>query len=591
MKHILFKIDKSDELNTKLKEIESVLSEHSYKEVLFHLYSGLLDKKLLTDICLLLRGSFRDAVIAGSLSAGEILHGELMDDGVLISAMLFECTDILLNIYDDVAQNEEKTGEEICRLIDGLSDVKGVELLLPGTAFRTSALLDKLSHCKEGVQFFGGYSGGHSLDCDEHFVFNEDRCYDNAIFVITYSGKDFYIDTDRSVGWQTLGMPFKVTKAQDNRLIEINSRPAVEIYEKYLSIGLDDDFAENTFEFPLIAQVDNDELLRHTISVDDDGALVLAGYVKEGMNILLSYGNPTEIVKKVNRRLEKIRSFSPEAVLLYSCSVRKSFWESFVNIEMRPFEKLAPTAGFHTWGEVSRNSITGDVLEYNITLLSIAMREGEPRPPVSEKVTVDDSVLKGQASLIKRLSQLVSATTIELQKAFNVMSEMNERLLDMSIRDALTGLYNRGKTELLINEELDAAHSKGIPLSLVMLDIDFFKKVNDTYGHSVGDDVLKAVALMLDSAVSSHKKGYAGRWGGEEFFAVLPDTDEDSAMVFAETLRKHIEDFEFPVVKHLTISAGVITTLGGNHNEVYTKVDDALYRSKENGRNCVTKAQ
>ena len=125
------------------------------------------------------------------------------------------------------------------------------------------------------------------------------------------------------------------------------------------------------------------------------------------MKIYRCYGAPAEIVKKVDARLIEVCEFCPEAILLYSCSVRKSFWEDFVNVEMIPFQQIAETAGFYTWGEVNRDRKNGNVLEYNITLMSIAMREGPAKTKTKKHVHVDDSVLKGQASLIRRLTKLV----------------------------------------------------------------------------------------------------------------------------------------------------------------------------------------
>lgn len=593
MRQILVEVREQTQFLSELKVLKDTYETGSFRTILFHFYSGVHDRNFLVSIAKEVKQQFPDAWIAGTLSAGEIMAGRLMETGVLMSAMLFEKTEIQMIRFTDVENHEEETGMKICEALDEIPEVKALEILLPGTRFNTWQMFETLSQCASSIQVFGGYAGGHDLENDDHFVFDETGVYDDAVFAIIYFGKEFYIQADKSVGWQTLGRPFKVTKADGNRLIEINGAPAVEVYEKYLKIDRHSgNFAEETFEFPLILHVDGDELLRHTMAVEKDGTLLLAGYVTEGMDVYLCFGNPSMIVKKVNKRLEEVRRFQPEAILLYSCSVRKTFWESFVDMEMEPFEKLAVTAGFHTWGEVKRNQDSKKVLEYNITLLSIAMREGEAKTPSLSEIYVDDSVLKGQASLIKRLSQLVASTTEELQNAYDHMLEMNDKLLEMTEHDALTGIFNRRKIESLIADELNQSFHTNIPVSLIMIDIDHFKAINDTYGHAIGDEALKQVSRLMWDAVDNVKCAAAGRWGGEEFFILLPHVDKKEAFLFAENLRKQIANSHFPEVHHLTVSMGVITAIGsGNRNDLFTRVDDALYKAKSSGRNRVVQCE
>ena len=290
-------------------------------------------------------------------------------------------------------------------------------------------------------------------------------------------------------------------------------------------------------------------------------------------------------------KIEKeVADFRPEAILLYSCSVRKSFWENYVNIEMIPFQKIAETSGFHTWGEVKRDPRTGNVWEYNITLLSIAMREGDRPEGDLGEIVVDDSVLKGQASLIKRLSQLVSATTSELQNAYDDLEKVNEQLRILSNHDALTGLYNRRRLDEFANDVIDTAEQTGADVTMLMLDIDYFKNVNDTYGHDVGDGVLVEIAHLLDEHVSSHAGAAVGRWGGEEFLAVIPNMESDQAFDFSEEIRKAVEAHKHKdIPERITISIGCLCFRGKvfDRTKLFKDVDDCLYEAKRRGRNRV----
>ena len=589
MKQLLIQYTTETELYEQLKELKKEWETGGYTRLLFHVFSATSEEAPLQKLAVQLKNEFPDSDVVGAVSAGEICNARLMKPGILISALFFTCTDVRVVKYEDVKGHEAERGKTICDTVNGQDDIKAVELIMTGTECNTRVIFEEISRCKSGVQVFGGYAGGHSMEVGEHFIFDENGLTDNKIFAVYYSGKDFHIDVDKSVGWQRLGHHFTVTKADESRMIELDNRPAVEVYEKYLQIDRNDHFAENTFEFPLIAAVEEDELLRHTITVEPDGTLDLAGYVTEGMKIYLCFGNPSLIVNRVNERIDEVRKFRPQAILLYSCSVRKSFWEDFVDMEMLPFEQLATTAGFHTWGEVKRNPITGNVLEYNITLLSIAMREGDAPETEIPPLRIDDSVLKGQASLIKRLTTLVSATTTELQNAYKNLETMNDRLSYLSDYDAMTGIFNRRKIEAVIEQTLTEAAADGRKVGLMMFDIDLFKAVNDTYGHGRGDSVLIEMARIFRETICSVPGGHLGRWGGEEFFAVIPGYDRDETYAFAEELRKRVEAHKFEGVKEtLTISIGVITATGTEDRKMlYKNVDDCLYFAKQNGRNKV----
>ena len=588
MKQILVQYKYYESIEKQLDEIKREYEKDSYKSILFHVYSGILDDKLIGDITSGIKTVFPDAPIVGTISAGEIMNAKLMERGILISAMLFKSTEIRKIKFHGVKDYEVEVGGSIRKEVDSIPDLKAVELLLAGTEFKTRPVLEEISHINPDIKVFGGYAGGHDMATGEHFVFDEDGLDNDELFVICYIGKDFHIDIDKSVGWRTLGRHFTVTRADENRLIEIDGAPAVEVYEKYLSIKNDEKFAEETFEFPLIVKVERDELLRHTISVEDNGTLDLAGYVTEGMKIYLCYGDPSYIVTKVNERLEAVRKFKPEAILLYSCSVRKSFWEEYVDMEMLPFEELAVTAGFHTWGEVKRNPETNSVLEYNITLLSIAMREGEADAAELPPIRIDDSVLQGQASLVKRLTQLVSATTTELQDAYKNLTELNKELVRISNHDSLTGICNRRRFEELTEQVIRETAEKHGHMSLIMMDLDYFKSVNDTYGHLVGDDVLKEFAGILENSVDDYDGAIVGRWGGEEFIVTIPDFDKNQAIEYAEKLRKDVEKHRFKGVDYtITLSLGLLISDGSDDRLSMIKhVDDSLYAAKDNGRNC-----
>jgi diguanylate cyclase (GGDEF)-like protein len=173
----------------------------------------------------------------------------------------------------------------------------------------------------------------------------------------------------------------------------------------------------------------------------------------------------------------------------------------------------------------------------------------------------------------------------------HLLQAANNELQKLSSTDRLTGLYNRGHWEELLKLEY-ARHSRyGAVSSLVMCDIDHFKRVNDTFGHPAGDKVIQRVAHVMRSHIRD--ADIAGRYGGEEFAVLLPDTNKNGAQVFCERLRQAVEA---ETVQHegqtiqCTISLGVadLSKPTSDYKSLIEWADQALYQSKKNGRNQVS---
>ncbi len=169
-----------------------------------------------------------------------------------------------------------------------------------------------------------------------------------------------------------------------------------------------------------------------------------------------------------------------------------------------------------------------------------------------------------------------------------LLKEMHQ----MANYDAVTGILNKHVFEKRFKEEFSYAQRKKLPLSLLMLDIDFFKKVNDTYGHMAGDFVLKGVAARIGEALRD--EDILARYGGEEFTVILRGTDRDNAIVLAERIRKLVESRPFSFEKQsipTAVSIGVATLNNGSYktsDALLAQADACLYKSKEGGRNRVT---
>jgi diguanylate cyclase (GGDEF)-like protein/PAS domain S-box-containing protein len=182
----------------------------------------------------------------------------------------------------------------------------------------------------------------------------------------------------------------------------------------------------------------------------------------------------------------------------------------------------------------------------------------------------------------------------ERKKTEEKLLNLQRELQDLSFKDGLTGLANRRRFDSLVDVEWSSARRNQTPLSLIMVDIDFFKQYNDHYGHIQGDDCLKRVAQTLGSG-ATRPRDFAARYGGEEFALVLPETDEDGAEHVAARCRdtllaEGIAHATSPVASTVTVSLGVGTIIPSATDEplrFIEEVDRRLYRAKQGGRNCL----
>ena len=206
-------------------------------------------------------------------------------------------------------------------------------------------------------------------------------------------------------------------------------------------------------------------------------------------------------------------------------------------------------------------------LAYRVKLLEI------------EKQSYHESIIDAQIQAKRDLEVLVTKRTEELNR-------LNKELKHLSLTDKLTNLHNRAYIDQALEKELQRAKRFNHTFGIIILDIDYFKKVNDTYGHLYGDKVLIQIANILK--YYSRESDFVGRWGGEEFMIICPETDINALTKVAENLRLKIETFEFEFSKKQSASFGLtINKQDDTVDTIVKRADEALYNAKANGRNRV----
>jgi two-component system cell cycle response regulator len=225
----------------------------------------------------------------------------------------------------------------------------------------------------------------------------------------------------------------------------------------------------------------------------------------------------------------------------------------------------------------------------NIPILAIAEAEDNARLMRGLEIGINDYLIRpiDKNELMARVR-----TQIRKKRYTERLRDNVQMSIEAAITDALTGLHNRRYMESHLATLVEQAHARGKPLTVLVLDIDFFKAVNDTHGHDAGDDVLREFAVRLKKSIRGID--LACRLGGEEFVVVMPDTDMAVATMVAERLRRRIAADPFAISKgerrvEVTISIGLAALSAADDNaaNVLKRADQALYRAKRDGRNRV----
>ena len=510
--------------------------------------------------------AFPRAAIAGLTTAGGIEDGQMNTGKTILSFMAFDESPVEVLHYN-------------------MKDLRAVEILETQLTGNVEPFLDAISALPPSVAIFGGGADTDDLN-QPSYIFDKEAIMNEGFVIMLFRGT-VKVLTRSVLGWQPLGRQVTITAMDGNMVIKELDHIAVNFYEKYLKIDPSVDFDKKTLSFSLVVEKDGVELARLPMSCRKDGSLVFNIALHVGDKLRMAYGDPNEIINGSRRVLGRIRDFGPQGMLLFSCVVRRYYLKDDVNQILSAYERITPAAGGYTRGEIDR--IEGHVYTMNMNLVSAAFREetkdhkrtiaditGDPSHMENDPaLNLDDSL-----STVQRLASFITVTSKELSDAY-------QKLAFVASHDSLTDLLNRGRIEWVLRHLIEDTNKTHHTFSAIMIDIDSFKHINDTYGHSVGDDVLIRLADIMKSGV--RPTDYAGRWGGDEFVILLPDTDIDQSEKVADRMRKNFAEADIlPDGKAVTASFGVTTSYEGETLEsFYRRMDSALYTAKGAGKNQV----
>lgn len=578
MKQVQFTFQDDKKLEEELRKLRQWVRSNLCSKVLIQICTEILDRERIEHVCETIGKLLPEALYAGCSSNGNIVRGDFSGGSIAVVCTLFEypSTQVEVLQYPLYADTQASVVQMLAAEVDKRPWVKAVELFVTIRGMSMTTLCESLSQIRKGVQIFGGGAFCDDLDKDDACVFSMAAGYqEKGIVFILLGGDDFHVESSFVTGWKPLGSFLHVTATDGCFLKELNHRPAYEIYYKYLHIRNDENFFNNTLEFPFLYRHNGIDIMRAPVASNPDGSLTMTSDMNQGVQARIAYGDPWTILDSVWKEGNRLLQFAPECIFVFSCAARRTFWgNNEVGKETEPYQRIAPTSGFYTSGEFLR---TGDnVSQHNVTQVIAAMREGEPKEHPEKELSMAERTLEGKVSMINRMATFIKATTAELEEA-------NRKLSELAVIDGMTGFGN--KTAYLqkihfLNDEISRGRAS---FTVFVFDLNGLKEINDKYGHESGDMAITDAAEAL-KAVFGKENLY--RIGGDEFIAVfdgMRQPDAERCFADLEEALKSQDLADRPYNAPLAIAKGVAAFCSGEDKEyrdVFRRADKSMYEAK-----------
>ncbi len=687
------------------KKLKEFLNKHHIEDsssVLVQVFTSFNDKITIQNIVNSILILLPSAKIVGSTTDGEILNGEITTGKTVLSITLFEKTTLATHIV-----HREKHGHIVGRTLAHTlvkKDTKVLIVFTDGLHTNGELCLRAINRVAPHVTVSGGMAGDNG-EFKETFVFTENGITNDGIVGAALSSETLKVHTDYSFNWKPIGKKLKITKSVENRVYAIDNKTSCETYSYYLGEGIAEQLPSVGVEFPLILSRNGINIARSVVGKEDDGSLIFAGNLKEGDEVQFGFGNVEAIIDSSYKILENMKSKSAETIFIYSCMARRRFMSTVLTREISPLQKVAPTAGFFTYGEFY-NKGNNELLNQTMTILvlsenirPIEVQERQPIMHFKDKDTIEalfnimhittnelfetnnrlmQAVEGSQDGLwswdLKKNSFYVSSRLKEilgyhkdefiatihtwrrllhpsevreifyqinlckrkkienfkdtyrmkhkngrwiwvlakakiffddknnpikmsgfitdvndLKIAQQEIEEQKDRLYHQAYHDELTELPNRLFFENRLQEAIKKAETSFERIAVLYLDLDDFKKINDSMGHQAGDEVIVQLSKLL---IEGEKDNYMlSRFGGDECLILINNIDNsrqkvvDIAQNILNTVSKSFEIRGQEIFITSSIGIALYPDDGLTMETLFKNVDAAMYKAKEGGKN------
>jgi diguanylate cyclase (GGDEF) domain len=574
-----------------MRRHQDILRAEENTAILIQVFCGRNDPQYVRQITGEIAAQLPTAHIVGATSLGEIMNGEVSGLKAVVSIAVFQKTTVSVRSFIRTAEDDFALGRRIA-LDLGSPATKVLMLFGAGNSIQADQVLKGITEESPQLLVAGGSAGNNPGN--PAIVFSNRELIECGFIGVALAGEDLKARVYSHLGWQPIGKRMTITKAAGNRVYTINNVPAYQVYRHYLGIDKHRNFL-NSVEFPLILARDGFLIARTPQDCLDDDSIVFAGDLAAGEKVRFSFGNAKLVAARIEDLGLEIHRHGAEGIFVYSCESRRGFFQTVSDIETRPLQALAPTAGFFTAGEYYHSRSINYLLNATMTVLVLA-ETAHARPAAGAAgnspaeasaagqafCAAGDRVAGRSDGVLKALTHLINTVTDELEAA-------NVELSYISLHDSLTGLQNRTYFDRHM-KQLD--HFVDDAVGIIVCDMDGLKLINDNLGHEFGDRMLKLLAHVIRSAC--REEDIVVRIGGDEFAVLLRGVTpaELSALCvrMKEEARK-VRNVNEANILYFSVGAA-LREKGSvqNLNEYFIAADNAMYRYKSARRNQVLAA-
>jgi len=573
-----------------LNGLPAEILNHPRDRMLIQVFSGELDDEKIRRTVDRLGSMFPGATVLGTTTAGEIAKGQSLELSVVISITCFSEATIrcaLVTQNDDLAAAGEQLAAELAQPEIKAIIAFGCGIKDKRTIF-SEAMLEAL-HARIPEAVIAGGQAGDNGRGTRTLVFTADGATDCGFAAVSIAGAGLIANNAYTLSWVPIGKKLTITHAEGSRVYAIDGQAPYDIYSHYLGQEVADGLPLAAADFPLMIERDGVLMAIHATGLNPDGSFDYIHHFHAGEQLRFGYCHAGLLALGAKQLHRELSACEAQAAFVYSCVSRKWILGADVLVELSPIESLIPAAGFFCYGEYfGRPNSKPLFLSQTMTVLCLSEPDVEARRADKESKPPElTSVESRQFKTMRVLHRLVEISAREIEST-------NLELDGLARKDSLTGLHNRRMFDEQLEREVKRIGRTGHPLSLIILDVDHFKRYNDGYGHVMGDNCLRAIGQVLLGA-AQRSTDLATRYGGEEFAIILADTDYGFAMTLAEDIRQAIENLNIPhhdspTARRITVSLGVVTACyeqTPNVESIVEPCDQQLYIAKACGRNRV----
>ena len=426
------------------------------KNILIQIFCG--DKKdILKNIINILTEKLPQAICIGSSTDGEINNCEISTLKTIITISTFEKTTLEATYIEGT--NSFKNGKflasKLCK-----EDTKVLLAFTDGAKTNGEEFLNGISSINKKVIVSGGMAGDNA-HFTQTFISCQNKILTKGAVAVALNSKSLKVCSAYNFNWSPIGIDHVIEEVVGNRVYKISGLTPLEFYKKYLGEYVAHSLPATGIEFPLIVQVNGIPLARAVIAKHKDGSLSFAGNLHKGDIVKLGFGNVELIMHNPLKSLfNKYSIKDTETFFIYACMARRRYMPDLIDIEIKPFSKIAPTAGFFTYGEFYHNDGFNELLNQTLTILALSEKD-EANFKTLANDEIKDTVLSEHARSLQALTHLIQQSSEDYCKQSKELEIGNKYAQNLIASQKQFLKY--------------AIHETNTPLSIIMGNIEMFE--------------------------------------------------------------------------------------------------------------------